>query len=249
MGVRRIMRGMEKLNGKTKYGMTREQERAASRVFGRHVSGTKALVCVVVSLLVCLLPMLLGLRLWGSIPEIVRTGLIDSEGADDSMPRAVLVFGVPGLMAVLNFVCHAQLWLHQKTERLPPMSIRLIGRWGIPAAATLLCPFWLLRAAGQAISLRRFLPCVLALLLLLVGAHFLDLRRGAREGIRLRCIVYKEDAWRKTHALAGICWMLAGLLLLALIYGLGTVPPWSAPVLLLLLLAPLPAAKYYAGRE
>jgi hypothetical protein len=165
------------------------------------------------------------------------------------MPRAVLVFGVPGLMAVLNFVCHAQLWLHQKTERLPPMSIRLIGRWGVPIAATLLCPFWLLRAAGQAVSVRWYLPCLLALLLLLVGAHFLDLKRGAREGIRLRCILYKEDAWRRTHTLAGISWMLAGLLLLALVYGLEALPLWSAPALLILLLAPLPMAKYYASRE
>ena len=243
------MRAMEKLSGKTKYGMTREQERAASRYFGQHVSRSKALYTLIASLLVCLLPAVLGLRLWERIPAIVQTGLIDTEGADDSMPRAVLVFGVPGLMAALDFVCHAQLWLHQRAERLPPMSVRLLGRWGVPAVATLLCPLWLLRAAGEGVTFARAVPCVLAFLLLLVGAHFLDLERGEKGGLRLRCILYKEDAWRRTHTLAGLCWMLAGLLLLALVYALGRVPPLSAPVLLLLLTAPLPAAKYFAGRE
>jgi hypothetical protein len=236
---------MEKLKEKRKYGMTREQERAASRYLGQHVSRRKALCSVLASLLVCLLPMLVGLRLWEEIPEIVRTGLIDTEGADDSMPRAVLVFGVPGLMAVLNLVCHAQLWLHQKAERLPPMSVRLLGRWGIPVIAALLCPFWMLRAAAQSPTAAWFIPCVPALLLLLIGAHFLDLPRGEKTGLRLKCILYKEDAWRKTHTLGGVCWMLAGLLLLALYYGTGSVPVYSVPVLLLLLLAPLPAAVFF----
>lgn len=243
------MRGMERLNGKNKYSMTREQERAASRYFGQHVTRRKALCTLLASLLCCLLPVLLGLRLWDKIPALVQTGITDSEGADDSMPRAVLVFGVPALMAALDLICHAQLWLHQRAERLPPLSIRLLGRWGVPVAATLLCPLWLLRAAEVEGSPAFWVPCLLSLLLLLSGAHFLDLPRGAKTGFRLKSILYKEEAWRRTHTLAGVCWMAAGLLLLALVYGLGAAPNWSAPLLLLLLLLPLPAAKVFSARE
>jgi hypothetical protein len=46
--------------------------------------------------------MLLGLRLWELIPPVVQTGLVSAEGLDDSMPRAVLVFGVPGLFCLLQ---------------------------------------------------------------------------------------------------------------------------------------------------
>ncbi len=237
---------MEQGKKTSAYGLTRPQEREASRFFGRHVSGAKALCVGLASVMCCLLPMLLGLRLWERIPELVQTGLIGPEGKDDSMPRAVLVFGVPGLFALLDVICQGQLWLHQKRETIPPPPIRLIGRWGMAIAATLLCPFWLPRAAGEPVTAQAYLPCLLALLLLLSGAQFFDCPRGARFGFRFARIAYDEEAWRKTHRAASLGWMLAGLLLLALHYGLGQIPPITALPLLLLLLIPLPASLLYA---
>ena len=120
------------MNNQTKknpFGLSSGQEREASRIFGRHVTGQKAIVTLVFSLLTAATPMLLGLRLWDQIPLIVETGLIGSDGTDDSLPRAVLVFGIPGLMCLLNLICHGQLWIHQKAGKIPPTPIRLLGRW------------------------------------------------------------------------------------------------------------------------
>ena len=243
------MRGMKRRENKTTYGMTREQEREASRLFGRHVSDAKALALCLASLLACAAPMLLGLRLWAAIPPVVTTGLVSAEGVDDSMPRAVLVFGIPGLFCVLDLICHAQLWLHQRAEKLPPLPIRFVGRGTMAALSVLLCAFWMRRAAGETVRVGYFVPCLLALLLLLLGAHFFDCPRSEKFALHLACIEYKEKAWRKTHRFAGVCWMLAGLLLLGLYFGTGRVPILSVIPLLLLLLAPLAAAGLYAGKE
>ena len=80
----------------------------ASRFLGKHVTPAKAVAVLLFSLLTAVSPMLLGLRLWTQIPSIVETGLIGPGGKDDSLPRAVLVFGIPGLMCVLNLICHGQ---------------------------------------------------------------------------------------------------------------------------------------------
>ena len=239
---------MEQKKRKLPYGMTREQERAASRHFGQHVSNPKAAVALGFSLLCCASPMLLGLRLWPAIPPVVQTGLISTEGTDDSMSRAVLVFGVPGLFCLLDFICHAQLWLNQKAERIPPMPVRLFGRWVLPVLSVLLCSFWLLRAAGEPVGLPFFLPCLLALLLLLTGVHFFDCPRGDRIGFPLRRIRYREDAWQKTHRAASVAWMSAGLLLLAVFFLAGHLPVWTAAVALPLLLTPLPASLYFTRK-
>lgn len=233
---------------KTAYGLTREQEREASRIFGRHVSIPKALVELLAATLCCLSPMLLGLRLWAAIPPIVPTGLLSAEGLDDSMPRAVLVFGVPGLFAVLNLICHGQLWLHQKAQKLPPLAVRLLGRWTLPVLAVLLCPLWLLHAAGETVTGAFYLPCALALLLLCLGARFFDCARESHFAFHLKSIAYKEDAWRKTHRAASLAWMAAGLLLLVVYFALGRLPAWSAAVTLLLLV-PFPAAGVFAGKN
>ena len=239
---------MEAKNRKTKYAMTREQERSASRIFGRHVSPAKALAALIAALLCCASPMLLGLRLWDAIPPIVQTGLIGAEGLDDSMPRAVLVFGVPGLFCLLCLICHAQLWRHQRAETLPPMPVRLLGRWALPVLAVLLCPLWMLSAAGRSADWRFYAPCALGLLLLLAGAHFFDCPRESKFAFHLKRIEYKAAAWRDTHRAAGIAWMAAGLLLLAVWFATGKLGALSAALTLLLLLLPLPAAGLFAAR-
>ncbi len=190
--------------------------------------------------------MLLGSRLWGQLPSIVETGITKMDGSDDSIPRAVLVFGVPGLMCVLNLICHVQLWLHQKTGRIPPPQIRITGRWTIPVISVLLCPFLIARGAGIVTDWSFYLPCILALALLLLGSHFFDCKRESALAFHLKKIEHWETSWRKTHRLAGVCWMLAGLQLLAFFFGLGRLPWYSAVIALLLLLSEFPAAQFYS---
>ena len=243
---RLIIVRMNNLIGKKPNKLTREQEREASRYFGKHVTPAKAAVSLCFALLTAASPMLLGLHLWGQIPEIVETGLTGINGEDDSIPRAVLVFGLPGLMCVLTLICHGQLWLHQKTGRLPPAPIRITGRWSIPVISVLLCSFWLRRAAGQPTELPYFLPCLLALVLILLGAHFFDCPRDSQVAFRFRSIEHWETPWQKTHRLAGICWMLAGLQLLVFYFLLGTLPWYSFVLAVLLLLSEFPAAKSFS---
>ena len=234
---------------KSSYGLTREQEREATRYFGRHVTPAKALVSLCFALLTAASPMLLGLHLWKQIPEIVETGLTTVGGEDDSLPRAVLVFGLPGLMCVLTLICHGQLWLHQKTGRLPPAPIRITGRWSIPVISVLLCSFWHRLAAGLQVELSFFLPCLLALLLILLGAHFFDCPRDSQIAFRFPSILHWETPWRETHRLAGVCWMLAGLQLLVFYFVLGTLPWYSFVLAVLLLLSEFPAARYYSRKS
>jgi len=244
-----IILSMKTPSKKNPYNLTKSQEQEASRYFGKHVSPEKAFVLLVFSLLTCAMPMLLGLRLWEQIPAIVETGLIGPGGKDDSLSRAVLVFAVPGLMCVLNLICHVQLWLHQKAGRIPPSQIRVTGRWSIPVISVLLCSFWICRAAGATADLSFFLPCLFALLLILLGSHFFDCKRESRLAFHLKRIEHWETPWRKTHRLAGICWMLAGLQLLVFYFLQGTLPWYSFVLAVLLLLSEFPAAAYFSKQS
>lgn len=230
---------MKNENGKQKNGLTRSQEREASRRLGRHVSREKAFAAFASTTLCCVLPMLLGLRLWDRIPEIVETGLVGPSGQDDSMPRAVLVFGVPGLGLILNTIAHGQLWLHQRAEKLPPTAVRLVGRWSIAPISLLLSSYWMLGAAGEKRGGVVMLPCILGLLMLLVGGQMFDCPRGSRWGLRIRNLQYSESRWRSVHRMGGASWMLVGLIAMGLYFALGTLPLWSLLPVLLLLLTPV----------
>ena len=231
-----------KNNRKNAYGLTKDRERNAARIIGKHVSDEKALVLVLAASFACLSPILLGLRLWNAIPEIVETGLIGPGGKDDSVPRAVLVYGVPGLVFVLNLICHVQLWVHQKAQRVPPKPVLLLGRFGIPLLFMPLTALWILHAAGEPLQTVFILTIYVSLVLMLIGSNFYDCPPGAAFSIRLFKLQQKPAAWATVHRLAGICWLAAGLVQLILLFAFDPIPVGLRIVPLILLLLPFPVA-------
>lgn len=195
-------------------GMTREMEMESARMFGKHVAKERAILLFVVTMLACAMPMQLGVRLWDKIPEIVETGLIGVDGKDDSLPRAAVVFLVPGLMCLLNLICHGQLWVNQKRMTLPNTPVRLVGRWGFPVISVLFCSGLMLESAGSSLTLPFITPCVLGLVLLMLGGHMWDCPRDAKIALRFSFTERNEQVWRDVHRFASWLWCIGGLLVL-----------------------------------
>nr|WP_326126035.1 hypothetical protein [uncultured Oscillibacter sp.] len=206
---------------------SRQAEMEGARLFGRHVSRTKGRLLLAVTLVCCALPVILGLRLWGEIPEIVETGLIGADGKDDSLPRAAVVFALPGLMCVLDLLAHYQLLVNQRRMTVPKPYVRLVGRWGFPIISVLFCGGMMLQSAGRAWDLSFVAPCVLGLLLLLLGSHMWDCPRDSRVSLGFALAGRPGADWDGVHHLTGGAWLAAGLLAIA-----GTMAgvPWVAAV-------------------
>lgn len=191
-------------------------ESEGARLFGKQVSKQKAGILLVATMIACALPMALGVRLWNEIPEIVSSGLIGMDGKDDSLPRAAVVFALPGLMCLLNLICHGQLYGYQKRMELPPAKFRLVGRWGFPVISVLFCSGMILQSAGQPVlSLSFVTPCVLGLLLMMLGGHMWDCPQDAKIALRFSFTEDSESTWRAVHRFAGWLWLAAGLLVIA----------------------------------
>lgn len=208
----------------------------AARVFGKHVSQKKGRVLLAVSLAACALPAVLGLRLWDRIPETVTTGLIGPDGKDDSLPRVVVVFGMPALMCLLNLICHLQLLLNQKRMTMPSRHVRLLGRMGFPIVSVMFSGGLMLEAAQLGYPASYVTPCVLGLLLLLLGAHMLDCPEDAR--LSLRPVLRQGSDWKAVHSLTAYIWLAGGLLVIAgaMLGGGGVLAAASLAVLVLPLL-------------
>lgn len=233
---------------KTKKRKTAEEraiEAESARVLGKHISKQKAQILMAVTMIACALPMVLGIRLWNEIPEIVSTGLIGVDGRDDSLPRWAVVFLVPGLMCLLNLICHGQLYVNQKRMTVPSRQVRLLGRWGFPVISVLLCSGLIMESAGRpALSLGMVAPCALGLLLLMLGSHMWDCPRDAVIALRFSFTEHSTTAWKAVHRFAGWLWITAGLLVIA-----GTMlTSEAAPMLLVLVFLALIAPLIY-GRS
>lgn len=222
-----------------KYGLSREQEQLAARYFGRHVTGVKAAALLAVALIMCLSPILMGLRLWDSIPEIISTGLTDMAGNDDPLPRWALVCALPGLAAVLTLICHGQLWLNQRRQTVPKASVRLLGRWVIPVVTLFFNSWAISSCGGAAVGPGFVLPCAVGAALALLGGRLFDCERGSSLGLNFGYALHSEDAWRNIHRAAGYCSMAAGLLIILSLELLGRLPAYIAAAAALALVSPV----------
>jgi len=67
-------------NRKKREALPRDLEIRGAEIFGKHLSPEKQRALLIVTLTACALPMILGVRMWDRIPEIVETGLIGPGG-------------------------------------------------------------------------------------------------------------------------------------------------------------------------
>ncbi len=218
-----------------------------AKLFGKHVSKEKGRLLLAVTLLACAAPMLLGLRLWQQIPEVVSSGLIGTDGRDDTLPRSVLVFGLPALMMLLDLICHLQLRRYQMKMEVPPAKFRLVGRWGFPVISVLFCSGAILEAAGSEslLSLSFTAPCVLGLVLMILGGHVWDCSPDAKVALHFS-FCQREDVWHTVHRIAGWIWLVVGLLVIVQTMLTGGAQLWTAAVILVALVLPV-AYGYFSN--
>ena len=184
------------------------------RFLGKHVSREKATALFAATLLACAMPMILGVRDWARIPQMVTTGLVGISGEDDSLPRWAVVFLIPGLMCLLNVIVHGQLMLHQSKMKIPPKQIRVVGRWGIPIVGTFFSAGMIQYAAGEAVLPLPFTAsCILSLAMMLLGGHLWDCPADAVISLKhaFTGTVQEGDLWKSVHRLAAVLWLAAGL--------------------------------------
>lgn len=219
----------------------------SAKKFGKHVSPEKQRLLLAVTLLACAMPVVLGNRLWDQIPEWVLSGLTNQAGKDDSIPRWMVAVGLPALMCLLEGIAHFMLRMYQKQMTLPPRFNRLMGRWSFPVISVLFCGMFILKSAGEPVSLAFAVPCLLGLALLMLGAHLWDCPMDAKVALRFGGLAENRTRWQRVHRVSGCVWMAAGLLILLETMLLGQYGPLLAAAVLAAILVPLIYSKQQSG--
>lgn len=186
----------------------------------------------------CLLPILMGLFVYQDLPDsvVVHWG-VDNQ-PDGWAPRAVAVFLLPMLMAVINAVFHLGLYL-DSGRLCSAKALRAFCQWFVPALGLIMAPITLLSAlnkldGNEAVPL--VCQLIVGLAMVVVGNYLPKSRPNFLVGIRLPWTIKSEENWKKTHHLAGFLWVIFGILFLVFAF---MRLPWVA-ILLLALAAVIP---------
>lgn len=198
---------------------------------------------VIISTVLCLLPMVFGILVYGKLPDEIPTKWYSDGTVGQYMPKAFTVFGMPVLFAVVNGLVHFSINTDPKKQNIGSM-VKMIGKWVIPVLAMAAIPTAILWGMGIEIPIDRILPVILGIVFVLIGNYFPKCRRNYTTGIKTPWALDSDENWRKTHHMAAFLWIAAGMVMIAQVFLPGKIGMIAMGIMVALLII-LPYAYSY----
>lgn len=169
---------------------------------------------ILFSILLCLLPCLLGIYLWDQLPDSVPTHFDLHNQPDQYSSKAFAVFGLPCLLAAISVLC---IWGTGKDPRQEKQSevLRQICNYIPGVISCIVAPTVFYTALGKNVNISLILSIFTGLLFLIIGNYLPKCRRNYTIGIKLPWTLADDNNWNYTHRIGGVCFMLAGLVIIA----------------------------------
>ncbi|MDY0288659.1 MAG: SdpI family protein [Sphaerochaeta sp.] len=167
---------------------------------------------MLITTLVCLVPLTLSAFLYGRLPDQVPIHFNLAGEADNYAPKAFGAFILPLSLALGNVLL--QLVLNNDPKRDHGQPLREMSKWIIPILSLFITPLTLFKALGSDIRLERVLPVLVALLFLVIGNYLPKCKQNYTVGIKIPWTLASEENWNRTHRFAGWVWSIASLVLL-----------------------------------
>ena len=192
--------------------------------------------------LICLLPLLAGVLVYPRLPETMATHWGFDGAPNGWTSRAGVVFGLPVLILLLHIVC-AYALEHDPHRGNMSAALRTMTLWFCPAVSLLCGTITLGTGLGYEMNVSTIVPVFVGVLFVLVGNYLPKTKQSGTMGVRLPWTLASEENWNRTHRVAGFLWVLAGLAAIAVTL----LRRWSSGAFfaLLALMAGIPALYSY----
>lgn len=169
---------------------------------------------LIVTTLVMLLPMLVGLILWNRLPEQVPTHFNAAGEADGWSGRAFAVFGLPGILLALHWLCVLGSLLGDPKAKNLEGKVFTLVLWTCPILAVLLMALVYGTALGMDANVEIIMPLLVGMLLAIIGNWLPKCKQTYTLGIKLPWTLADEDNWNRTHRFAGPIWVACGMVIM-----------------------------------
>ena len=161
-------------------------------------------------ILLGLLPIVIGLVLYGQLPDQLPIHWGLNGQANAYMGKLLAILLMPGLMIALNVVLHVAVVLNLGKSANPKMAKLLM--WVLPIMAIVIQSLSFSEALGYHLSISLFVMCIIGILFLVLGNYIPKSTINRAIGFRFPSTLNNPDNWQKTNRLGGIMLVISGLL-------------------------------------
>ena len=163
------------------------------------------------AVIITLIPCLIGVFLWGRLPERIPTHFNFSGEINGYSSKGSFVIGMPVLMAAVEFLMYFFIANDPKRKN---MSRKLIAItfWIIPVLTVFMMMLCYGIALGMGIDIGMAVNLFLGIFLVIIGNYLPKTRQNYSMGIKLPWTLSSEENWNRTHRMAGWLWVAGGVL-------------------------------------
>lgn len=188
----------------------------------------------ILTTIVCLIPVLVGAALYSRLPDEIATHW-DGNGVPNGwQPKFVGAIIFPGILVAVNLLMPVLLRIDPKYKNMDG-KLKTLVQWIIPLVAMFCSGTTLATALGKDIPIVTTGTMLMGVLFIAIGNYLPKTKQSYTLGIKLPWTLDSEENWNRTHRLAGILWVICGMLIvIAGIFGQGRI---VLPLALILMIA------------
>lgn len=201
-------------------------------------------VKVFISSVIILLPILIGLIMWDTLPDAMATQWGDDSNWNLFFGKAFTVFGLPVILLISHFVCLFFTFLDKKQKDQNKKAMGIIF-WIIPMVSLFTSGIVYAIALGKELSFVLLTPAMLGILFIFIGNYLPKIKQNRTLGIKISWTLNNEENWNKTHRLGGKVWVIGGLIILFSIF-LPLIAMVSVMVCVIIAMIIIPAVYSYS---
>ncbi len=175
----------------------------------------KKKIQLIITSVAILLPIVIGLILWKDLPVQIPTHWGMNGEVDGYSSKGVVVFGLPLILLAIQWLCVLG------STKLDPKGKDINGKmmslvlWLIPIISIVMSSITYMVAMGKKIRMPLVMIILMGIMFILVGNYLPKCKQSYTMGIKLPWTLKSEENWKRTHRLAGVLWVIGGIIILA----------------------------------
>ena len=169
---------------------------------------------LILTSVVILIPIIIGMILWNQLPDTIATHWGVNGEPDGYSSKAFAVFALPLILFAVHWICVFATKFDPKHKEINPKMLSIV-LWICPAISLVMNTMVYLIALGKEINFVSIVIIFMGLLFIIIGNYLPKCRQSYTMGIKLPWTLNDEENWNKTHRMAGVLWVIGGIVILA----------------------------------
>lgn len=168
---------------------------------------------LIITSIIILVPIIAGMILWNELPNKIPTHWNASGEVDGWSSKAFAVFGLPGFLFAVHWVCLLGTSADPKKQNIEGKVLNIV-LWICPIISVLGAVLMYGTALGMEFRVEKIIPSLVGVVFIVIGNYLPKCKQSYTMGIKLSWTLNDEDNWNRTHRLGGKLWVACGVVII-----------------------------------